>query len=211
MNSLAVVYMAWDRPAEAVPLLHEALEVGRQVWGPENRPTLNVMGNLGRAYHLLGQYDKAEPLLVQALKVKQRVLGVDKEDTLVTLRNLGQNYLKQMRFAEAEPILREHLTHLQKQPDDWRTAHAKSLLGSALLGQKKFADAEPLLVEGYEGLKRLAAKIPPDRKVNLTEARERLVQFYEAIGKPDEAAKWREPPAPPTAKPTGKEPSPSTG
>jgi hypothetical protein len=34
-------------------------------------------------------------------------------------------------------------------------------------------------------------KIPPQGKVRLTEAVERLVQFYQTTGKKDEAAKWR--------------------
>jgi outer membrane protein assembly factor BamD (BamD/ComL family) len=35
------------------------------------------------------------------------------------------------------------------------------------------------------------AKIPPQSKVRLTEALQRLVQLYDAWGKPDEAARWR--------------------
>ena len=53
------------------------------------------------------------------------------------------------------------------------------------------ADAEPLLRAGYEGMKQRAAKIPPQDKVRLPEAIERLVQLSEATDKKDEAAKWR--------------------
>ncbi len=60
-----------------------------------------------------------------------------------------------------------------------------------LLGQKKYAEAEPLLVQGYEGMKAREAKIPPQSKKRLTEAAERIVQLYDAWGKPDQAAEWR--------------------
>jgi hypothetical protein len=40
-------------------------------------------------------------------------------------------------------------------------------------------------------MKRHAAKIPAPGKGCLTEALERLVQLYDAWGKPQEAAKWR--------------------
>lgn len=63
----------------------------------------------------------------------------------------------------------------------------KSLLGDALLGQQKFAEAEPLLKDGYEGLTQRAAQIPPQGKVRLTEALERLVRLYEATGRKEEA------------------------
>jgi hypothetical protein len=51
---------------------------------------------------------------------------------------------------------------------------------------------EPLLIQGYEGLKVRAAKLPPaPGKSNLAEAAERIVPFYEAWGKPDKAAELR--------------------
>jgi hypothetical protein len=65
------------------------------------------------------------------------------------------------------------------------------MLGGSLLGQKKFAAAEPLLLTGYEGMKQQAGTIPPQGRIRLPEAVERLVQLYDAWGKKDEAAKWR--------------------
>jgi hypothetical protein len=58
--------------------------------------------------------------------------------------------------------------------------------------------AEPPLVHGYQGLKNKTGtnggpnrQAAPSRR-RLTEALERLVQLYDAWGKPDEAAKWRQ-------------------
>jgi hypothetical protein len=64
---------------------------------------------------------------------------------------------------------------------------AKALIdnGRLLLDAKAYAAAEPLLLNGYKGLRQTAAQIP--RRDTL----ERLVQLYDAWGKPDEAAKWR--------------------
>jgi hypothetical protein len=64
------------------------------------------------------------------------------------------------------------------------------MLGGALLGQKKYQDAEPLLLAGYKGMKQRQDKIPPEAKMRLTEAVERLVQLYEKTDRKDEAAKW---------------------
>ena len=61
-----------------------------------------------------------------------------------------------------------------------------------LLGQQKYAAAEPLLRNGYEGLRRTQGGIVREVKdATLRGALERLVQLYDAWGKPDEAAKWR--------------------
>ena len=64
--------------------------------------------------------------------------------------------------------------------------------GACLLGQKNYPDAERLLRQGYEELRQHEASIPASfRRVRLTESMERLVQLYDATGKPEEAAKWR--------------------
>ena len=90
----------------------------------------------------------------------------------------------------------------QKEPDDWTTFNTKSLLGGSLLGQKKYAEAEPLLLAGYEGMKQREEKIPPQGKIRLTEAIERLVQLYDAWGQKDKADEWRKKlPAAKSAKP----------
>jgi hypothetical protein len=74
----------------------------------------------------------------------------------------------------------------------WRYFDIQSMLGAALVGQKKTdTEAEQLLRKGYEGLKERQAQLPPERQYYLTEAVERLVQFYDARGRPDEAARWR--------------------
>ena len=49
---------------------------------------------------------------------------------------------------------------VKRQPEGLPTFYARSLLGRALLGQKKHAEAEPLLLQGYEGVKQRAARIP---------------------------------------------------
>ncbi|MBX9625937.1 MAG: hypothetical protein K2X82_19210, partial [Gemmataceae bacterium] len=96
--------------------------------------------------------------------------------------------------AAAEPVLRECLELREKlAPTAWTTANARSLLGGALLRQGKPAEAEPLLVAGYEGLVAVRRSIPPvpQAQVNLPEAADRLVELYQKLGKPDEAARWR--------------------
>jgi hypothetical protein len=76
-------------------------------------------------------------------------------------------------------------------PDDWSRFNAMSQLGGALEGQGKYAEAEPLAVEGYEGLKARASKVPAGAKPRLLAAAERVVRLYEAWGRPDKAAEWK--------------------
>jgi hypothetical protein len=108
------------------------------------------------------------------------------------------------KFSEAEPTARECLSIYEKKlPDDWRMFNARSMLGDSLLGEKKYAEAEPLLLSGYEGLRQREDKIalqsnpleawrfPDESQPWLKEALRRLVQLYEATGRPDQAAQWK--------------------
>jgi len=76
-------------------------------------------------------------------------------------------------------------------PDsDWRIWNTQSLLGEAIAADPaRFVEAERLLVEA-------AKRIDPPAELGeigaqrVAEARPRLVNLYEAWGKPKEAAKW---------------------
>jgi len=108
------------------------------------------------------------------------------------LAQMGSALLGLKAWDEAEPILRECLTTREKtQSDAWTTFNTRSLLGGALLGQNKLAEAEPLLLDGYRGMKEREAAIPPQGKIRIAEALERLVRLYEAKGNETEAAAWR--------------------
>jgi len=110
-----------------------------------------------------------------------------------SLAELGRCRLKQGRFAEAEAPLRESLAIRQKNsPNSWTTYQTWSQLGGSLLGQKKYAQAEPHLLDGFSGLKNRIDQMGDEARVlRLGQATEWLVELYTAIGKPDEAAKWR--------------------
>jgi hypothetical protein len=48
-----------------------------------------------------------------------------------------------------------------------------------------------LLIDGYRGLKERESKIAPRLRKEVTAAAARIAPFYDAWGKPDEAARWR--------------------
>jgi hypothetical protein len=49
----------------------------------------------------------------------------------------------------------------------------------------------PLPLAGYEGLKQREKTIPPQDKIRLPEAIDRLIELYTATNRPDEAKKWQ--------------------
>jgi tetratricopeptide (TPR) repeat protein len=209
MNNLALAYLDAGKPDRARTLLVETLKLMEARLGPGHPDTLTCLRNLKFLRGLGAAQERYREKLAE--------FGPDYIDTLLARRDLAQAYMRQNRLDEAERILAEVLEGMKTRatddpirvftigllrhclmarekimPDAWRTFHAKSLLGGALLGQKKYADAEPLLLAGYAGMKKREAQIPPQGKVRLTEAVERLVRFYEATDRKADAAKWRQ-------------------
>jgi serine/threonine protein kinase/tetratricopeptide (TPR) repeat protein len=192
MANLGVNYRDAGRVKDGIPLLQEALERGRKRTGQLSAQLTWVPPELARAYDLDGQFPKAEAIYRARLDAARKRLGEDDPRTAAQMANLGQNLLRQKKYAEAEPVLRQCLRVREKcQANHWTTFNTESSLGESLLGLKNYDDAEPLLLKAYEGMKARAQTIPPQGKVRLSEAVERLVRLYEALGQPEQAARWR--------------------
>jgi tetratricopeptide (TPR) repeat protein len=207
MNNLAAGYHAVGKLDLALQLYEETLKLRKAKLGPDHPHTLLSMGNLAKARLDAKQPDKALPLFEEFVAGMRQRLGADTSPFAGQLAQISLELLKANQFRQAEKLLRECLAiREKKEAQAWTRFNTQSMLGGALLGQKKYAEAEPLLKAGYEGMKARAKTIPPQGKVRLIEAVERLVQLYDGWGKPDEAAKWRKelPPQPKKSSPEPK-------
>jgi tetratricopeptide (TPR) repeat protein len=192
MHSLALSYTALGRHGDAIQLHAETLALRKAKLPPNHTETLQSMHHLASAYQDAGRRPEALPLFEETLRLRKSKLNPGHLDTLTSMNHVAGAYVAAGRWAEAERVLLDCLAICdQKRPDDWHRFQARSLLGAALLGQQKYAEAEPHLVQGYEGLKQRADRIPVHEKTRLTDALERLVQLYDSTGRPQEAARWR--------------------
>jgi serine/threonine protein kinase len=108
------------------------------------------------------------------------------------MSTLGSLKLKQGAATDMEKILQSYVPMLEtKIPEDWRLFDLKSLQGACLSAQNMYAEAEPLLLKGYEGLEQRTAQIPDASRDRVRAAIQRLVELYQAWGKPETAAAWR--------------------
>jgi non-specific serine/threonine protein kinase/serine/threonine-protein kinase len=194
MENLARTYRAAGKLDRALPVYEETVRLSKTHMGrfvSEHR-TIERMSQLASAYDAARRYSEAVGLFKELLTAERRMLPADDPALAGTLASLGSCLLHADKSAEAEPVLRECLAiRDKKEPDDWRTFNTRSLLGGALLVQKKYTDAEPLLLAGYQGMRQREARIPPQARIRLTEALERLVQLCQATGSKEQATKWR--------------------
>jgi serine/threonine protein kinase len=190
MNNLAQGYRAAGKLDLGLLLLQDAA-AGMEKQRFQHEYALAIVVNLIACHEQLKQFDQAEPWRRKWLAVVKERSGADSLAYAGELAGLGLNLLGQKKSADAEAVLRECLGLRQKKAANaWSTFNAQAMLGASLLGQKKYKEGEPLLTQGYEGMKQREKTIPPQSKVRLIEAAERLVELYQATGRKEEAAKW---------------------
>jgi eukaryotic-like serine/threonine-protein kinase len=152
-----------------------------------------IVGNLCDELEERKQFELADQWRQKWLAAAKRRDGPDLAKCAGDLAEQAEDMLERKRYASAESVLRECVAILQrKQPGIWKEFRAQSLLGAALLAQGNYAEAEPNLVQGYEGLKEHEEQILPALARHRVEAAgQRVVDLYDAWGRPEQAAAWR--------------------
>ncbi len=192
MYWMATATTLQGRSGEAEALYRQVLEVRRRTLGSEHPDTLTTLAGLASMYQAQGRYPQAETCAAQALAGRRQALGPDHAETLDVTATLALACQAQGKFAESETLARQAVElDRQRRPDDWRRFHAESVLGASLAGQKKYAEAEPLLIGGCEGMVARKQRMAVPDLDHLDRALGRVVQLYEAWGKPELAAEWR--------------------
>jgi hypothetical protein len=181
------------RVAEAERVVEEWLPRCQAKLPPQNPSTRLGRSVAARVWEAADKAPRAESYRREQVEEALRASGAESAAHAGALASLASNLIAQRKYTDAEPLIREALKIRERSsPDSWQTSNARALLGGALLGQKKYTEAEPLLTQGYEGMKKQEAQLPALGRIRLREAVERLVQLFEAIGKPDEAEKFRQ-------------------
>ena len=178
--------------------LAEAIEIYQQAARGFEHRKFQDAGAEDAVHSLISAYERSSAN-EQAVTWRKKLLaflktksGPESVDYVREVALLGFSLLQQKKWADAEPILRECLAIRAKtQPNDWSTFNSRSLLGGCLAGQMKFEEAESLLLEGYNGMKLRESQIPEPAKLRLPEAVDRIIEFYVAAAKQEEASKWR--------------------
>jgi tetratricopeptide (TPR) repeat protein len=196
MSNLAIAYSQQGKYGQAEALYSQTLDIKRRVLGPEHPSTLNTLSNFAFTYQRQGKYRLAEARASEALTGLRHRLGPEHPDTIDAALDVAQACLSQGKFSKAEPLAREAFEFdRKKQPNDWQRFRAESLLGASLAGEKNYAEGEPLLLEGYQGMLARKNRIDVPEYYYLDLVHKWLVDLYEAWGKPEKAAEWREKPS----------------
>jgi serine/threonine protein kinase len=139
-----------------------------------------------------GQYERVIEM-ADELASRHRAAGTKGTRPADVLFQKGSNLNRIGRPADGEPALREALAiYLKEAPQAFQTANCKYHLGAGLADQQKNSEAEQLLVAAYNEMTERLFQTPTWGRNHRSLVAARLVKFYTAQGKSDEATKWQQ-------------------
>lgn len=184
-NTISVVYSNLGLKEESLSHAERALELRRQVLGPEHPDTLQSMVNVGSIRRDQGRDAEAAALLTEAMQTSRRVLGAGHTRTLFAVMHLASFLQSKGRLDEAEALAVEALevTHRNQKTESRDALALSSRLASILHSQGRLMDAEELYKKTLEAKKRIFG--PEDPSTLITMAG--LADLHKTRGRLDEA------------------------
>jgi hypothetical protein len=145
---------------------------------------------------LLGRLDESEELFREAAQVYRIALGPDHYWVSISLNSVALIQESRGDCEGVEETVAQCL-RIRRQLDDppaWCIAELETIRAACLTRYGEYGQAERLLLDCLEPLREHHGE--DGRSVKAT--RRRLAELYDAWGKPDQAARWRARPEPPT-------------
>jgi len=173
---------------EAEHHYRQALDLRRKLFGENHLKLTVTMNNLATLLADKGDLDGCEALHRKTLAIRRKELGEDHYEVATSLHNIASVLYRKGNYAEAERLQRRAIAVYLKslKPDHWMVHRSRSHLGVCLTKLKRYREAEEQLLMAYAGLK--AARGESHELTRRTVSR--LIELYEAWGKPEQAAPY---------------------
>ena len=178
-----------QRYPEADSLLTEALGIQERVYGPMHPRVASALNELGSLATVTGKLDEAERYHRRVVEIYRTVYPGGHYLIGVAQANLASVWMSRQDWPRAEQGFRQALAAYQGQlPEDHlNVAITRIKLGRTLIRQQRYDEAEQATRGGYEVL----VQQTDQGSGFLRAARTDLAEGYEALGKPELAARFR--------------------
>jgi tetratricopeptide (TPR) repeat protein len=189
-GNLGYCYYMVGQLEEADRVLRESLERATTRLGADHQGTDRLRWRQIPVWIDQGHVERALELGHQALGVRRRLYPAGHPLIAAALIEIGRGLVVQKRFDAAEAALSESVSSFAGSRPQFPhyPGWSECWYGASLAGQGRYAAAETHLLAAEKGLRE--ARTTPPRFHQ--QALEQLVELYEAWGKPDEAARWRQ-------------------
>jgi len=188
-NTIATLLQEQGKLEEAESLFRQVLEFRRRTLDGHHPDLLGSMNNLANLLRARDKLAEAGTLLLETIELSHEVFGEKHMNTLIATNNLGLVYQGQGQLDEAaawfkqaydgalETLSGEHMV----------TLFFEANYGRCLALMSRFEEAEQHLLDAYHGIERTLGPEHARARSSL----KRIIQLYEAWGRPEEAAKWQ--------------------
>jgi serine/threonine protein kinase len=190
MENLGGVYYRTQRYDETLRLLDQVLAMRKKRLGDDHPMIARTVHNIGAVKSAAKDYAGAVAALTEARQRFLATLGPKHPDLVNPLLNLGDALSATGSTAAAERHYREalELGVAALAPEHVETTRARRVLGNLLAAAKRFDEAEPLLIAAAEAREKRLGRGHANAKATHGE----VAKMYEAWGKPEKAAEWRQ-------------------
>ena len=190
LTSLGQALGREGRYDEAEDALQQSLAIQEHVYGATHSRVALALNELGNVEMKRGELDAAEARFRRAVDIYRAVNGDRHYSVAIALSNLGAVYLERKQYARAEQVFRDVLARMTQalSAGHLNTGVAHLRLGRTLLREHRYGEAETHLLAGY---KIISSQTSPSIGW-LQTARQDLVTLYEASGRPEKAALYRD-------------------
>lgn len=179
-----------ERVNEGKALLESSLKIRERVYGKVHPKVAVIINELARIALERGRFDEAEAGFLRTMNIYRAVYN-DRHYLLgVGASNLATVYFRRKEYARAEASMREAIRRYEETlaGDHQMCGLGHIKLGDLLLRRKRYSEALTETMAGY----RIYSKDPQSLSSSWAKlARQNLGAEYEALGQPEEAAKYR--------------------
>ena len=166
----------------------DSMAEAEKSFGAAHQNTALSLSNLALVLRLQKRFEESEKHYRRSLAIRDKALGAAHPTTALTMLNLADVLQAQRKYAEAEKLQRIVLPLFEKvHGEDSRTATALNNLGANLQLQARYPEAEPYLRRALAMKEKTLGPMNPSVAHTLNN----LAELCEALGRKDEAAKYR--------------------
>lgn len=162
-DQLGTAYSAEGKYAEAEDLARKALEIYKEVLGPQNKETAISFSNLG--YRLAKQSKNQEAIdcFKKSMQIQEKLEGGASPELLANIHGLAEVYVSQADFAKVEPLLRRDLSIREKRWGAKSVSLVPALrnLANCLILQGRVGNESDSLMARAESI---LAEVPPEQR-----------------------------------------------
>lgn len=188
LNDQVMPHLLGGALKQAEQLARDAVAEADKTFGATHQNTATSLGHLALVLRFQKRFEESEKHYRRAYAIREKGLGPAHPSSALLLLNLADVVQAQKKYPEAEKMQRAVIAVFEKvHGEDSKTATALNNLGANLQQQARYKEAEIFLRRALA----MKEKTLGPMNQSVAHTLNNLAEVCEALGRKDEAAKYR--------------------